>query len=540
MKDTQQAFRMEDLLPCFDTFNENNEKQANNSVKTNDQEKRKQLRLAQKKSRKDRKLAAIIRRNERLSRHPPTNYFVGKHKWLGGAVDPDSGIIYGIPSNSIEIICVHPPSSPSDESDDEDSLKIPSNDSAIISKIPLPNEYKIGYFKWLRGIITNGYLYGIPAWSTNGVLKVRLQKSGKGRRVQVLPLPNLSHTEQTNSSESAKLKGRVCNNGMHNSDPNLVRRDLWMWHGAGLSLTSSPAIYCIPSNVERVLKIDILTDKLTEIGPVFTEGQNKWYGGIRGKDGCIYGVPYTASGVLRIDPSTDNVQVLGKFPIGGWKWHGGLMCPLNGVIYAFPAHANTVLCVDTNPKPPCGRAGQFDDEEWRISTIPIHKHSNDNDPDDLRYKWLGGAYGADGCIYGMPSDASSILRIDPHHPDNRAVATTFGNVNVNDCNASPSVLLNKWQGGVLSPTDGCVYAVPANANTVLKIDTNPNTPLDIEYLDCNLARDSWFENTDYNNLEDKWQGGFLGRDGNIYGIPECVDRVMKLTPGKGAKVDLIT
>lgn len=68
-----------------------------------------------------------------------------------------------------------------------------------------------------------------------------------------------------------------------------------MWHGAGLSTKpteKSPmgAIFCIPSNAERVLKVDIATDEVRAIGPSFKEGQNKWYGGIVGKDGAIYGM----------------------------------------------------------------------------------------------------------------------------------------------------------------------------------------------------------------------------------------------------------
>lgn len=475
--------------------------------------------------RKDRKAAAIARRNERISKQPPANYFIGKHKWLGGAVDPETGIIYGVPSNSIEVICIHPPPPVGRTELDEMDGNV-DKPSAFISTIQLPNEYKEGYFKWLRGIITNGFLYGIPAWSTNGVLKVRLQKKGKGPRVRLLPLPNPPPPLDEKLNKKSTIR-RANDRDQHNVNPSAVRRDKWMWHGAGLSQTSHPAIYCIPSNAERVLKVDVLTDAVTEIGPAFKEGQNKWYGGIKGKDGCIYGMPYTASGVLRVDPTTDDVQVLGNFPVGGWKWHGGLMSPANGVIYAFPAHSNEVLCVDTNIR-------QGEDQNWRVSTVPIQKHPNDKDPDDLRYKWLGGAYGADGCIYGMPSDATSILRIEPHEQANQTVATTFGNVNIPNTSA-----VNKWQGGVLSPMDGCVYAVPADANCVLKIDTNPDTPLDIDFIDLNLHRGVWPPNNNYTDIEDKWQGGFMGRDGVIYGIPECVDRVMKLTPGKDARVDFI-
>ena len=98
--------------------------------------------------------------------------------------------------------------------------------------------------------------------------------------------------------------------------------------------------YCIPSNAEHVLKVNLKTEEVTEIGPALTDGQNKFYGGIKGLDGCIYGMPYTATGVIRIDPRTDSVEILGDYPIGGYKWHGGLLAHSTGVIYAFPAHAN--------------------------------------------------------------------------------------------------------------------------------------------------------------------------------------------------------
>jgi len=81
------------------------------------------------------------------------------------------------------------------------------------------------------------------------------------------------------------------------------------------------------------------------------------------------------------------------------------------------------------------------------------------------------------------SDATSVLRIDPLKNE----ATTFGKV---------SSVKNKWQGGVLSSLDGCVYAVPADMHNILKIDTNPDTPVTIDML-----------GSGFQDVEDKWQGG---------------------------------
>ena len=70
------------------------------------------------------------------------------------------------------------------------------------------------------------------------------------------------------------------------------------------------------------------------------------------------------------------------------------MAKSTGVIYAFPAHSNEVLCIDTNVRDDGDDEGGDDeggdddeDEPWRVSTIPIHRHENDMDSPDLQYKW---------------------------------------------------------------------------------------------------------------------------------------------------------
>ena len=115
----------------------------------------------------------------------------------------------------------------------------------------------------------------------------------------------------------------------------------------------------------------------------------------------------------------------------------------------------------------------------------------------------------------MPSDATTILRIDPIENE----ATTFGKV--------PGTI-NKWQGGVLSQIDHCIYAVPADNSTVLRIDTDPSTPLSFDYV-----------GGDFQEVGDKWQGGFVGRDGRIYAIPENINNVMVITPGDNPSVEIL-
>ena len=63
----------------------------------------------------------------------------------------------------------------------------------------------------------------------------------------------------------------------------------WQWHGAGINIEKT-AIYCIPSNARKVLKVDVATKTTSFIDikydqakyPEFTlDVTNKWYGTYR-------------------------------------------------------------------------------------------------------------------------------------------------------------------------------------------------------------------------------------------------------------------
>lgn len=82
----------------------------------------------------------------------------------------------------------------------------------------------------------------------------------------------------------------------------------------------------------------------------------------------------------------------------------------------------------------------------------------------------------------------------------------------------------------MSKVDNCVYAVPADHDCILRIDTNPDTPLRIDFV-----------GSGFQDVEDKWQGAFCGRDNRQYAIPENCDNVMVITPDKeNPSVTMIT
>ncbi|KAG7373265.1 hypothetical protein IV203_033989 [Nitzschia inconspicua] len=391
-------------------------------------------------------------------------FIPGSHKHLGGAYDPSDGTIYGIPANSPAILVIRP--------DEHGEYRLQS--------IPLPKRVANGSMKWLRGIISDGLLWAIPAWA-DSVLCVdidaywgrRKLPDGQTDYVNLIPLPE--------------------------SHPKGMR---WQWHGAGINKEKT-GIFCVPSNAKKVLKVDTITKTTSFIDIDFDPDQypgftldctNKWYGGITGDDNAVYCIPYRASGVLRIDTETNTAKIIGpNYGVGNYFWHGGIK--RNGKIYAHPSHADTVLVIDTR-----------EDVKGAISELPIHRHNEDDNNLKGTYKWLGGAVGADGNIYCPACDTSAILKI---------------NVQTDHCNTQgfAGVDRNKWQGGILG-RDNCVYTIPANGVHVCRIATDPT--IEGENVVQLLG--------DLPPHKDKWQGAAVGKDGSLYFIPENGYRVMRVTP----------
>lgn len=71
---------------------------------------------------------------------------------------------------------------------------------------------------------------------------------------------------------------------------------------------------------------------------------------------------------------------------------------------------------------------------------------------DGTYKWGGAAVDASGIVWGIPSDAAWVLRVEP----SSGAVRTLGQL---------SRWRNKWQGGVAAP-DGNIYCVPCDAPQV--------------------------------------------------------------------------
>jgi hypothetical protein len=340
----------------------------------------------------------------------------GTHKHLGGAVDPQTGIIFGVPANSKAILVLEPV--PPNNRNNTTTTK--TCDAYRMTHIPLPKKGSIAdtKMKWLRGFVTqDGYLWAIPSWG-KAVLCVNVRAFLQARQQSQQSTSKNVNEDNNNNNDIVQYI---------ELPPEHPKDMIWQWHGAGLNIEQTAA-YAIPSNAHHVLKIDLVnkTTSLIEITydhnkyPDFQLSQtNKWYGGITGDDNAVYGVCYRACAVLRIDCTTDTATLIGpNYGTGQFNWHGGIK--VHGKIYAHPSHSpDSVLVIDTRQQGLCYE-------------LPIHRAPYDTDP-RTNFKWLGGAVGVDGRTIFCPAcDCSSILKINTQTDE----CTTFGFAGTEK---------NKWQ-----------------------------------------------------------------------------------------------
>lgn len=182
---------------------------------------------------------------------------------------------------------------------------------------------------------------------------------------------------------------------------------------------------------------------------------------------------------LTFSPSGGNNGLI----MGQDKYLGGIESPCGKFVYGVPGTAQQVLRVELSTKKlnvigPCF-PGQF---KW-LRGLPV--------PPTPEYP--------SGCCIALPCNSLSILKVVP---DTNEVYSFGESALRENCN-----IQNGWfyHGGNFSPTTGCIYAIPANANRVMKF--NPYT------------NEVQFIGPDYGTGKQKWYGGIEGSDGCIYGIP---------------------
>ncbi|HCK92569.1 MAG TPA: hypothetical protein DHW71_06260, partial [Gammaproteobacteria bacterium] len=210
---------------------------------------------------------------------------------------------------------------------------------------------------------SNGCIYGVPNCADQ-VLKIDPSKGGevtlfgdypkgdyqwhggvKDKKGIFYAVP--SHAKQVLKIDPENMTTTLIGDEI---DPGLYRPKGKYKYG-GSCLGDNGMIYCIPSDADRVLKIDTENDTVKHIGPSFAM-HNKWQNGYKARDGHIYGIPCNADGLLQIDCWNDEVNVLEideSTKDGFEKWEGGVL-DNNGGLWCVPQNAKVVLKVHPEEK----------------------------------------------------------------------------------------------------------------------------------------------------------------------------------------------
>lgn len=124
-------------------------------------------------------------------------------------------------------------------------------------------------------------------------------------------------------------------------------------------------------------------------------------------------------------------------------------------------------------------------------------------------KWYGGIIGKqDGAIYGIPQNASGVLRIHP--TEGITVHGDFGTDN------------HKWHGGAAAD-NGVIVSVPANADTVLCVTPASPEPL-LQILKTNDIQSGRHRD----DGKYKYLGAMCGPNGKVYIFPCASEYVLQV------------
>ena len=151
--------------------------------------------------------------------------------------------------------------------------------------------------------------------------------------------------------------------------------------------------------------------------------------------------------------------------------------------------------------------------------------------------------GIDGCVYGVPDFSKRIIKYDPinsiasFHEDDEdfellgrgvlgkdgciyALGTKV--VKIDTTNNSYCTVGNTVEsdhGDPILGIDGCIYWPSTDAAQILKCDLHSNL--------TSLVGDDFGTRVQF-----KWSGGCAARDGKIYCLPDCANRILMIDPLK--------
>ena len=224
----------------------------------------------------------------------------------------------------------------------------------------------------------------------------------------------------------------------------------------------------IPNNASHVLVINPSNNTVTRVASGETVSvQNKWVGGVLALDGNIYGIPFNSTNILKINTTNDTISLI----------------PYNTSTFSNTTNNNTqTILQGTN-------------------------------------KFRGGALGADGLIYMIPSSATKIIQFNPVNLLANTIAIT-------------DFVDNGWCGGILAQ-DSNIYCIPHASNNVLIINTLPTTVSETvnSVTTINPAYGTTTTiSTPFSTESGRFNSGILSANGKIYCFPLNASKILVIDP----------
>jgi len=218
---------------------------------------------------------------------------------------------------------------------------------------------------------------------------------------------------------------------------------------------------------------------MEEVGQDLGPDWSKFAGGVVSRDGSIIAIPSNASRVMKYVPFTNSTSFIGdNLGEGTCKWCCGIR--VKDIIYGILYCSSRILKINTT-----------NDTTSLVG-------------DDLGggFKWTSGALAHDGRIYCMPFGGAHILCFDPATDATSLVGGRDILAGLDGCRYSGTVVAN----------DGCLYGIPFDADRVLKYIPSSGITT---FIGGHLGAGG-----------EKWMGGALASDGNIYAAPNQSNNIL--------------
>ncbi|CAD7959007.1 unnamed protein product [Amoebophrya sp. A25] len=440
----------------------------------------------------------------------------GADKWMGGALDPETGTIYGIPGSATHVLRISSSSFlgyvKCESAHHDTDAGTPLNHAALLVRHPLRGPGRKEYYS--EAACRKIEARRANERKTKGSTSAIANKSGTSTPTTVETFPTNLHLETCTPPASTAVVASPTKQVSAVDPPPSPRSEnstvasVGDEDAGGNSKSSSPNTAAGERTRASMEFSDDVEErsKRSKTEPVIVSSaipgnRFKWLRGVYSPtDRSIYGVPCNAREVLRICCDTDRVEALHICSTKGertssakstskshstWQWHGGCFLDTSRTILAVPCNASRVLQI------------------------------------------APGGEQASAQVCGPDIDAMIRAALDPETTSSATSATGQDEAKTiaTTC-LSPEVLLtrNKYYGGLVSPKNGAFYCIPFNAPRALRVDAERHDG--VENISARLIGNR--------NLLDlhKWHGGVLCGEGDIYAVPSHANTVLCIEVAK--------